>query len=270
MLIDSSEDLSISEQCQALDISRSSYYYEPVAESQQNLDILRLLDEWYLKRPFYGVKRLTQDLLAMDYLVNEKRVRRLMKLQGWQTLYCAPRTTRIDAAAYKYPYLLRSLSIERKNQVWAIDITYVPMRRGFMYLCAIIDLHTRFVVNWGISNSMNAEWCCQIVKEAIDVHGKPEILNSDQGCQFTSEVYTRLLKDNEVQISMDGKGRALDNIFIERLWRTVKYEHIYLHVYTDGTSLYRGLQDFFNFYNTERRHQSLDYELPTKKYSQVA
>ena len=270
MMIDTSEDLSVADQCDALDIARSSYYYEPVGESEQNLAILRVLDEWYLKTPYYGVKRLTQGLLALDYLVNEKRVRRLMRVQGWQTLYCEPRTTHIDPAAYKYPYLLRSLNVDRKNQVWAIDITYVPMKRGFMYLCAIIDLHTRYVVGWDISNSMTAEWCCQIVKDAIEKNGKPEILNSDQGSQFTSEVYTSLLKDSEIQISMDGKGRALDNIFIERLWRTVKYEHIYLHVYTDGHSLFKGLQEYFNFYNTERRHQSLDYKMPAEKYYEVA
>ena len=206
MMIDTSHDLSVADQCDALDIARSSYYYEPVGESEQNLAILRVLDEWYLKTPYYGVKRLTQGLLALDYLVNEKRVRRLMRVQGWQTLYCEPRTTHIDPAAYKYPYLLRSLNVDRKNQVWAIDITYVPMKRGFMYLCAIIDLHTRYVVGWDISNSMTAEWCCQIVKDAIEKNGKPEILNSDQGSQFTSEVYTSLLKDSEIQISMDGKA----------------------------------------------------------------
>ena len=193
-----------------------------------------------------------------------------MKLQGWQTLYPAARTTRIDPAAYKYPYLLRGLCVERKNQVWAIDITYVPMKQGFMYLCAIIDLHTRYVVNWGISNSMTAEWCTELVTDAIAMHGKPEIINSDQGSQFTSEVYTSMLKDKEILISMDGKGRAIDNIFIERLWRTVKYEHIYLHVYEDGLSLYKGLEKYFSFYNGERRHQSLDDITPHEAYWKAA
>jgi len=262
--------LSVVRQCELLEVSRSGLYYEPVKESGENLTIMRVMDEQYLKTPFYGVKRLVVMLWMMGYKINRKRLRRLMKLQGWQTLYPTPRTTRMDPAAYKYPYLLRHLSIERKNQVWAIDITYLPMKNGFMYLCAIIDLHTRYVVGWGVSNAMTAEWCTEIVKDAIDKHGKPEIINSDQGSQFTSAVYTELLKENEIQISMDGKGRAIDNVFIERLWRTVKYEHIYLHVYEDGLSLYRGLQQYFSFYNGERRHQSLQYETPLNLYSRAA
>jgi putative transposase len=263
-------DLSVVKQCELLQISRSGFYYEPAKESDENLSIMRVLDEQYLETPFFGVERLLVLLVAMGYKINKKRLRRLMKLVGWQTLYPQRKTTRIDPAAYKYPYLLRDLAIERKNQVWAIDITYLPMKKGFMYLCAIIDLHTRYVVGWGVSNTMTAEWCVQIVQQAIDTHGKPEILNSDQGSQFTSDVYITLLKDNEIQISMDGKGRAIDNIFIERLWRTVKYEHIYLHVYEDGLSLYKGLQQYFLFYNDERRHQSLNYETPVTLYSRAA
>lgn len=262
--------LSVVRQCELLEVSRSGLYYQPVPESAENLSILRLLDEQYLKTPFYGVERLLVLLLVAGYKINRKRLRRLFRLQGWQTLYPQPRTTRIDPAAYKYPYLLKDLLIERKNQVWAIDITYLPMSRGFMYLCAIIDVHTRYVVGWGVSNTMTAEWCCEVVQEAIDRYGTPEILNSDQGSQFTSEIYTALLKDKGIQISMDGKGRAIDNIFIERLWRTVKYEHIYLHVYEDGLSLYKGLQQYFSFYNGERRHQSLDYETPLNLYSRAA
>jgi putative transposase len=231
---------------------------------------MRMMDEQYLETPFYGVERLLVLLTALAYNINRKRVRRLMKVHGWQTLYPTPRTTRIDPAAYKYPYLLRGLSIERKNQVWAIDITYVPMKKGFMYLCAIIDLHTRYVVNWGISNSMSAEWCTELVADAIALHGNPEIINSDQGSQFTSEVYTNMLKQKEIKISMDGKGRAIDNIFIERLWRTVKYEHIYLHVYEDGLMLYKGLHKYFSFYNGERRHQSLNYKTPEEHYLKMA
>jgi putative transposase len=166
--------------------------------------------------------------------------------------------------------LLKGLSVERKNQVWAIDITYLPMKNGFMYLCAVLDLHTRYVVSWGVSNSMTAEWCTEIVTGAIATQGKPEIINSDQGSQFTSEVYINLLKENDIQISMDGRGRAIDNIFIERLWRTVKYEHIYLYVYDDGLSLYKGLQQYFTFYNDERRHQSLNNETPLTLYQRAA
>lgn len=271
MLIDKNGvGLSVVKQCELLGVSRSGLYYAPIKESEENLKLMRLMDEQYLKTPFYGVERLLVLFVAMGYRINRKRLRRLMKLMGWQTLYPAPRTTRIDPAAYKYPYLLRELLVQRKNQVWAIDITYLPMKDGFMYLCAVIDIHTRYVVGWGVSNAMTAEWCSEIVTEAIAAHGTPEIMNSDQGSQFTSEVYTALLKNNKIQISMDGKGRAIDNIFIERLWRTVKYEHIYLHVYDDGLSLYKGLQHYFTFYNDERRHQSLKYETPLTLYSRAA
>ena len=263
-------EVSVVKQCELLGVSRSGLYYEPVKESEENLAILRWMDEQYLKTPFYGLERLRVQLVLAGYTVNRKRLRRLMKLQGWQTLYPAVVTTRTDPAAHKYPYLLKGLRIEIKNQVWAIDITYLPMKSGFMYLCAIIDVHTRYVVGWGLSNTMTAEWCTEIVKEAIAIQGKPGIINSDQGSQFTSDVYTALLKANKIQISMDGKGRAIDNIFIERLWRTVKYEHIYLHIYEDGLSLYKGLKQYFSFYNGERRHQSLNYETPLSLYTRAA
>ena len=271
MLIEAEDStLSIVKQCELLSISRSGLYYKPVPESEENLAIMRWMDEEYLKTPFYGVERMLVLLICLGYKINRKRLRRLMRLQGWQTLYPTPRTTRIDPAAYKYPYLLRGLAIERKNQVWAIDITYIPMKNGFMYLCAIIDLHTRYVAGWGISNTMTAEWCTEIVQDAISLHGKPEIINSDQGSQFTSEIYIELLKKIDIQISMDGKGRAIDNIFIERLWRTVKYEHIYLHVYEAGLSLYKGLNTYFKFYNGERRHQSLNNKTPEDHYLKQA
>lgn len=262
--------LSVVKQCDLLEVSRSGLYYQPVPESEENLSIMRVLDEQYLKTPFYGVERLLPLLVGLGYSINRKRLRRLMRLQGWQTLYPLPRTTKADPAAYKYPYLLKELQVSRNNQVWAIDITYVPMRRGFMYLCALIDLHSRYVVGWGVSNTMTAEWCTEIVREAIATHGKPEIINSDQGSQFSSEVYTTMLKDKGIQISMDGKGRAIDNIFIERLWRSVKYEHLYLHVCEDGLSLYKGLREYFSFYNGERRHQSLDYVTPESLYLNLA
>jgi putative transposase len=271
MMLDRNDTtLSIVKQCELLDINRSSFYYVPKGENSENLAILRFLDEQYLKTPFFGAKRLFKDLIAAGYSVSLDRLRRLMKLQGWQTIYCTPKTTRVDPAAYKYPYLLRELNIKHKNQVWAIDITYIPMQKGFMYLCAIIDLYTRFVVGWGISNTMTAEWCKDIVNEAINNHGKPCIINSDQGSQFTSETYTSFLKNQDIEISMDGKGRATDNIFIERLWRSVKYENIYLKVYEDGLSLYHGLKQYFKFYNDERRHQSLDYQTPRSCYESQA
>ena len=261
-------------QCDLLCIHRSGLYYKPVPESEENLRIMRLLDEQYLKTPFYGIRRLTKWLQKKDEFkkVNRKRVKRLMDLMGWQTLYRKPNTSWKNQQHKVYPYLLKDLVISRKNQVWGIDITYVPMRRGFMYLFAIIDLHTRYVVNWSLSNTMTAEWCTSVVEEAIAIHGKPEIINSDQGSQFTSFEYTSLLEkeENKIKISMDGKGRAIDNIFIERLWKSVKYECVYLNVFEDGVQLYEGLQNYFTFYNTERIHQSLNYETPESLYRKAA
>lgn len=258
--------LSISVQCQLLTLTRSGFYYIPTGESEENLAIMRELDEQYFSTPFYGVLRLTALLILAGFKVNKKRVRRLMKLMNWQTIYREPRTTISDKTHYKYPYLLRGLKIERCNQVWAMDITYIPMKTGFMYLTAIIDLHSRYVVQWSLSNTMSAEWCSEVLQEAIKNHGIPEIFNTDQGSQFTSEVFINTLIDNGIKISMDGKGRALDNIFIERLWRSVKYENVYLNVYENGLSLWKGLDQYFQFYNHERLHQSLDYHTPQQKY----
>lgn len=262
--------LSILKQCSLLSIHRSGLYYQPCLEREENLTIMRLLDEQYFKTPFYGVRRVTAWLQLQGHNINRKRVKRLMDLMGWQTIYRKPNTSKPCKENRIYPYLLKGLTVNRRNQVWAMDITYVPMRKGFMYLCAVIDVHTRYVVNWSLSNTMTAEWCREVVNEAIQQHGKPEIMNTDQGSQFTSEVFTELLKKNEIQISMDGKGRAIDNIFVERLWRTVKYEHIYLKVPDDGVQLYEGLNDYFCFYNNERLHQSLDYKTPDHCYQKAA
>jgi putative transposase len=258
--------LSISAQCQLLTLTRSGFYYIPTGESEENLAIMRELDEQYFSTPFYGVLRLTALLILAGFKVNKKRVRRLMKLMNWQTIYREPHTTISDKTHYKYPYLLRGLKIERCNQVWAMDITYIPMKTGFMYLTAIIDLHSRYVVQWSLSNSMSAEWCTEVLQEAINNHGIPEIFNTDQGSQFTSEVFINTLIDKGIKISMDGKGRALDNIFIERLWRSVKYENVYLNAYENGLSLWKGLDQYFQFYNHERLHQSLNYHTPKQKY----
>ncbi len=262
--------LSIAEQCDVLSIHRSGLYYKPLPESEENLAIMSILDRQYFKTPFYGVLRLTAFLNNEGFRVNSKRVRRLMKLMNWRTIFREPRTTVCNKSDYKYPYLLRGLKVEKPNQVWSMDITYIPMRQGFMYLAAIIDLHSRYVVNWSLSNSMTSEWCTEVVRDAIAKNGKPMIFNTDQGSQFTSEVFVNLLKKNEVQISMDGKGRALDNIFIERLWKSVKYENVYLNVYENGVDLYKGLAEYFRFYNYERIHQSLNYETPSKKYNFAA
>ena len=258
--------LSISTQCQLLTLTRSGFYYIPSGESEENLAIMRQLDRQYFSTPFYGVLRLTALLILAGFKVNKKRVRRLMKLMNWQTIYREPHTTISDKTHYKYPYLLRGLKIERCNQVWAMDITYIPMKTGFMYLTAIIDLHSRYVVQWSLSNTMSAQWCTEVLQEAIKNHGIPEIFNTDQGSQFTSEVFINTLIGNGIKISMDGKGRALDNIFIERLWRSVKYENVYLNVYDNGLSLWNGLEQYFQFYNQERLHQSLDYHTPKQKY----
>jgi len=265
-------DICLNRQCELLSIHRSGLYYKPIPEAEENLNLMRIMDKQYLKTPFYGIRRLAAWLNNQGHHVNRKRIKRLMELMGWQTIFRKPNTSKRNKEHAVYPYLLKGLEVTHRNQVWAIDITYIPMRRGFMYLCAIIDLHTRYVVNWSISNTMTALWVRQITEEAIEVHGQPEIINSDQGAQFTSAEYTSLLseRNNPIKISMDGKGRAIDNIFIERLWKSVKYECVYLHAYEDGVKLYEGLQKYFYFYNKERPHQSLDYRTPESLYCKAA
>jgi putative transposase len=269
-MIDPTEELSVTKQCHVLNIHRSGLYYKPKGETEENLEIMKLLDEQYFKTPFYGSRKLTVLLGQKGIVVNRKRVKRLMKKVNWQTIYREPRTT-IGAKGHKiYPYLLRNLDITHRNQVWAADITYIPMEKGFMYLCAIMDVHTRCVVNWSVSNSMSAEWCAEVLQQTIDKHGKPEIFNTDQGSQYTSEVHVNTLKKNDIKISMDGRGRALDNIFVERLWRSVKYEDVYLRSYRNGIELYEGLKTYFEFYTTERFHESLDYKTPDQSYRPTA
>jgi putative transposase len=260
-------DSSIRRQCSLLRVCRSGVYYTKSTETDENLKLMALMDAQYLKTPFYGERRLLSILREEGYVVNIKRLRRLMRVIRWRTLYPKSRTTIANKKAQKYPYLLNGLNIERSNQVWAIDITYIPMKRGFMYLFAIIDLYSRYVVGWSISNTMTSEWCVEVLKESISRHGKPEIINSDQGSQFTADKYVEFLKMNDIQISMDGKGRALDNVFIERLWRSVKQEYVYLNPCETGQELWRGLDDYFRFYNTQRPHQSLDYRPPETLYN---
>jgi putative transposase len=267
-MINRESNMTIGHQCELLSIHRSGLYYKPVPESEENLCLMRLMDEQYLRTPFYGEPKLTVWLNSKGYHVNHKRVERLMKLMGWQTLYRKPNTSKPGKRRLIYKYLLKDLKVDRSNQVWAVDITYVPMRKGFLYLCAIVDLHTRYILNWSVSNTMTSEWCSQVLKEAIEQHGRPEIINSDQGSQFTSDEWFNACEG--IQISMDGKGRALDNIFIERIWKTVKYECIYLRAFEDGVQLYQGLQEYFQFYNHERIHQSLAYKTPASLYQQAA
>jgi putative transposase len=264
------KEISISKQCEVLSIHKSGLYYMPILEKEENLKIMELLDKQYFETPFYGALRLTAWLQRQGFEINIKRVRRLMKTMDWRTIYREPKTTIANKLHHKYPYLLKDLKIERANQVWATDITYVPMKKGFMYLCAIMDLHSRKVLNWSVSNTMSADWCAETLKEAIEKYGNPEIFNTDQGSQFTSDVFINLLKENNIQISMDGKGRAIDNIFVERLWKSVKYENIYLSVYENGLDLYQGLEKYFSFYNKERLHQSLNYKTPNEIHQNKA
>lgn len=257
---------SVRRQCQLLSVCRRGLYYEPRGETEENLAIMRILDAQYLETPFYGERRLLALLWAKGYNINVKRLRRLMKIVRWRTLYPKKRTTLPDEKAHKYPYLLRDLQAGYRNQVWAIDITCIPMKRGFMYLFAVIDIYSRYVVGWALSNSMTSEWCVGVLQEAIKRYGKPEIINSDQGCQFTSDTYIDFLKASEVKISMDGKGRALDNVFIERLWRSVKQEYVYLNPCETGSELWHGLNRYFLFYNKKRPHQSLKKMPPEQIY----
>ena len=264
------EKLSIKKQSTLLSIHRSGLYYKPKGESSLNLELMQLIDEHFLKYPFKGTRRMREWLRELGYKVSRDRIQRLYMKMGLETIHPKPNLSKPDQAQYKYPYLLRGLLIDRPNQAWGVDLTYIPMAKGFMYLGAIIDLYSRYVVNWSVSNTMEAGWIVEMVKQAIGTHGKPEIFNSDQGSQFTSEQYIKLLKDNEIRISMDGKGRATDNIFIERLWRSLKYEYVYLNPASDGIELYQGLREWFEFYNHQRHHQTLGYRKPVEVYKQAA
>jgi putative transposase len=232
--------------------------------------MMRLMDEYYLKHPSYGVLRMQDYLFSMSFMVNKKRVRRLLRLMGLMAIYPKRNLSKLGMAKYIRPYLLKGLKVIRPNQVWAIDITYIPMAKGFLYLTAIIDLYSRYVVGWGLSNSLDASSSHRVLKEAILANGKPEIINSDQGCQFTCNEWINYLEKEGVQISMDGKGRAIDNIFIERLWRSVKYDHVYLWPANDGLELFKGLQGYFNHYNDELAHQGIGRQIPATLYRKAA
>ena len=264
--------MSIVKQCRTLNVHRSGIYYKPKGETQLNLKLMRLMDEHYLHHPFKGAKRMHTWLkLDKGYRVSRKRVERLYyKVMGLQAIMPGKHTSRRHKAHKVYPYLLRNLDIDRPNQVWAMDITYIPMHKGFMYKVAIIDLYSRYMVGWSVSNSMDAEWCAEVLKEAIAEHGCPEILNTDQGSQFTSEVFVQAVLGNGIRLSMDGKGRAIDNAFIERFWRSLKYEKIYLNPPKDGTELYVLCAEYMEFYNHHRRHTSLKDRIPGDVFYQKA
>ena len=252
-------------QCELLGLARSTCYYRPAEESAENLRLMRLMDEQHLRRPFYGSRNLTTFLRRAGESVNRKRVRRLMRLMGIEAMYPRPRTTRRNAEHRVFPYLLRDVEIERPDQVWSSDITYVPMPRGFMYLTAVIDWFSRYVLAWRLSNSLEGSFCVEALEDAL-CRGRPEIFNTDQGSQYTAVAFTGRLQEAGIGVSMDGRGRALDNAFIERLWRSVKYEWLYPHGFDTVSALQRGLVEYFAFYNQERFHQGLANRTPAEVY----
>ena len=257
--------LSVSQQCELLGLSRSSYYYEPATETEANLSLMALIDREYTAHPFQGSRRMTTWLQGEGHAVNRKRVQRLMRLMGLEAVYPKPRLS-VGGAGHKvYPYLLRGVTIERVNQVWSTDITYIPMPKGFMYLTAVMDWHSRYVLSWRLSNTLDVEFCLEALEEALS-GGCPEVFNTAQGAQFTSPSYTSRLEAAGAKVSMDGKGRCLDNVFVERLWRTVKYEEVYLWRHETVLALQSGLARYFGYYNGERRHQSLENRTPAEVY----
>ena len=259
-------DLSLSRQCRLLSISRSSFYYAPKGESPENLALMRRIDELFLKYPFYGSRQMVRQLRRDGVRVGRQRVRRLMRLMGLEAIYQAPRTSTPHLAHRVYPYLLRGMAIDRADQVWCADITYIPVQRGYLYLVAVMDWATRHVLAWRLSNTMDARFCVEALKDALAQYGRPEIFNTDQGSQFTSLDFTGVLKDADVAVSMDGRGRCMDNIFIERLWRSLKYEAVYLHELTDGFVARRVIGEWIDFYNTERPHSALAGRTPAEVY----
>jgi len=263
--------LSLDEQCNLLTIHRSGIYYKPQGESALNLQLMKIIDEYFMEHPYFGVERMT-DYLRFDkgFKINKKRIRRLYRLMGIQTIYPKRKTTIHQKGRHIYPYLLRNMKIERPNQVWQTDISYIPMYKGFMYLAAIIDVKSRKILNWSISNSMTAEWCVELLEDTIQKHGTPEIHNSDQGSQYTSDIHINTLKKNKIKISMDGKGRALDNIYIERFWRSIKQEKIYINPPNGGLDLYEKVKEYISFYNTKRRHTELGKVPPNEIFYQKA
>jgi len=258
--------LSVVHQCQLLDINRSGLYYQTKVMSEEDLALMKLIDRQYLVTPFYGARKIAAWLKGQNYIVNRNRVRRLMRLMGFSAIYRRPRTSKPAPSHKIYPYLLSGPKITRPNQVWAADITYIPMIRGFLYLVAIIDWYSRYVLSWRLSNTLDVDFCVEALEEALR-KGTPEIFNTDKGSQFTSEAFTGLLEQHSIKVSKDGKGSYSDNLFIERLWRTVKYEEVYLKAYQDGKEARFGLGNYFRFYNSERPHQALGYRTPYEVFN---
>jgi len=262
--------LSIVRQCELLAISRSGFYYQPGGESAGNLTLMRLIDEAYLECPYYGARQMKRHLHRLGHKVGRHRIARLMRKMGLAAIFQKPNTSKPNKENKVYPYLLRDLAITRPNQVWCTDITYIPMRKGFLYLVAVMDWHSRRVLAWRISNTMEVDFCIGALQEALAHHGKPEIFNTDQGSQFTSAAFTQVLKDAGIAISMDGRGRWMDNVFIERLWRSVKYECVYLHAFETGQQLHAGLSSYLRHYNFSRPHSALAGRTPDEVYHHLA
>jgi len=266
-MIDKKHELPLTKQCQVLSLSRSSIYYEPAPVSEKDITLMRAIDEIHLKYPFYGSRRIRNELSDRGFKkIGRGHVSTLMKKMGVEALYRKPRTSKPNPAHKVYPYLLKGLDITRANHVWCADVTYLPMAKGFCYLVAIMDWASRKVLSWRLSNTLDASFCIDALEEAIDHYGTPEIFNTDQGSQFTSEGFTSTLIENTIRISMDGKGRWMDNVFIERLWRSVKYEEVYIKAYGSISEARRELRDYFELYNQRRRHQGLDDLTPDEVY----
>jgi putative transposase len=264
----SNDNLSIKTQCRLLSISRSGLYYDPKGESPLSLQLMRLIDEQFLITPFYGSRQMARHLRRQGYCVGRQRVRRLMRLIGIEAIYQKPRTSMPHPDHKIYPYLLRTLAITRPNQVWCADITYIPIKRGFLYLIAVMDWYSRKVLSWRLSNTMDTRFCVETLEDALSLHGRPEIFNTDQGSQFTSFDFTDILKDHGVKISMDGKGRWMDNVFIERLWRSMKYECVYLNAFETGQQARIEIGSWINFYNHHRPHSTFNGRTPDEVYNE--
>jgi putative transposase len=249
-----------------LNLNRSTYYYKKKPVKPEDLKLMRLIDDQYLKTPSWGSRSMRNHLRRLGYKINRKRIQRLMRLMGLEAIYPKPKTSRPHPAHKVYPYLLRNTGVERHNQLWTADITYIPMNRGFIYLVAVMDWYSRKILSWRVSNTLDTEFCVEALSEALSRFGRPEIFNTDQGAQFTATAITDVLKSHHVQISMDGRGRVQDNIFIERLWWTVKHHYLYLHVFDNGKQLRNGLNEWLRFYNQERFHQALDNLTPDAVY----
>lgn len=265
-MIDSKDpNLSVDRQCELIGLNRSTFYYQSQRNDSYNQLLMQRIDEEYTRHPFYGIRRITHVLKRQGYAVNHKRIARLMRRMGLEAIYPKPKLSKASEMHPKYPYLLKGLKIVYPDQVWSSDITYIRTRHGFVYLAAVIDWFSRYVLSFEISTSLDADFCVKTLKNALEI-AKPEIFNTDQGAQFTSDEFTGCLADANIRISMDGRGRALDNIFVERLWRSVKYENVYLNDYETVTAVMRGIKQYFAFYNCERPHQSLGYETPIEVY----